>query len=98
MAKTLFTALISLVVFTRAVAATPASAQETAGQILAKLENSRRLCGSPQRRETKRTGAIRKGEFSRRSRLYWSDLGRDRQRLSQRIHRRSVDRGIAATN
>ena len=38
MAKTLFTALISLLAFTWAVSATPASAQETAGQVLAKLE------------------------------------------------------------
>jgi iron(III) transport system substrate-binding protein len=38
MAETLFTALISLLAFTRAVSATPASAQETAGQVLAKLE------------------------------------------------------------
>jgi iron(III) transport system substrate-binding protein len=38
MVKTLFTALISLLAFTRAVSATPASAQETAGQVLAKLE------------------------------------------------------------
>jgi GTP cyclohydrolase III len=38
MARTFFTALISLLAFTGTVAATPVSAQETAGQILAKLE------------------------------------------------------------
>jgi len=39
MKKRFFTAVISLLVFTWAVAATPTSAQETAGQIVAKLEN-----------------------------------------------------------
>ncbi|HEX4987772.1 MAG TPA: hypothetical protein VFW91_03245, partial [Candidatus Binatia bacterium] len=38
MAKTFFTALISILAFALAPSAAPASAQETAGQVLAKLE------------------------------------------------------------
>ena len=38
MKKRFFTAVILLVVFTWACAATPTSAQETSGQIVAKLE------------------------------------------------------------
>jgi iron(III) transport system substrate-binding protein len=39
MTKTLFTTFVSILAFIRALSITPASAQETAGQILAKLEN-----------------------------------------------------------
>ena len=38
MAKTFFTALISILAFALAPSAAPASAQEIAGQVLAKLE------------------------------------------------------------
>ena len=38
MTKTLFTTFVSILAFIRALSITPASAQETAGQILAKLE------------------------------------------------------------
>ena len=38
MTKTLFTTFVSILAFIRALSITPASAQETAGQILAKLD------------------------------------------------------------